>query len=38
MGEGQRERETEWEAGWRLRGVSREPDMAVELGSHEIMT
>ena len=38
-GEGQRERETqESEAGSRLRAVSTEPDVGLELMNHEIMT
>ena len=38
MGEGQRERETEYEAGSRLRAVSTEPDVGLELTDREIMT
>ena len=38
IGEGQRERETESEAGSRLWAVSTEPDAGLELKSHEIMT
>ena len=38
MGEGQRERETEFEAGSRLRAVSTEPDALLELTDRKIMT
>ena len=38
MGEGQRERETESEAGSRLPAVSTEPDAGLELTDHKIMT
>ena len=38
MGEGQREGDTESETGFRLRAVSTEPDMGLELMDHEIMT
>ena len=34
----ERERETESEAGSRLRAVSTEPDAGLELRDHEIMT
>ena len=36
--ERQREGDTEWEAGSRLRAVSTEPDMGLELTHREIMT
>ena len=38
VGEGQRERDTESDAGSRLRAVSRERDAVLELMNHEIMT
>ena len=38
MGEEQRERETESEAGSRFRAVSTEPDAGLEPTDHEIMT
>ena len=38
MGEGQRERETESETGFRLRAVSTEPNTGLELKDREIMT
>ena len=34
----EREGDTEWEAGSRLRAVSTEPDPGLELMDHEIMT
>ena len=37
-GEGQRERETESEAGFRPLAVSTGPDAGLELTSHEILT
>ena len=37
-GEGQRERDTESEAGSRLRAVSIEPDAGLELINREIVT
>ena len=37
-GGAERERETESEAGSRLRAVSTKPDMRLELMNHEIMT
>ena len=36
-GEGQREGDTESEAGSRLRAVSTEPDVGLELTDHEFM-
>ena len=36
--ERQRERETESRAGSRLRAISTEPNVGLELRSHEIMT
>ena len=38
VGEGQRETHTQSEAGSRLRAVSTEPDVGLELTNHEIMT
>ena len=38
VGEGQTERETESEAGSRLRAVSPEPDAGLELTDREIVT
>ena len=38
MGEGQREWETESEAGSRVRAISTEPDAGLEPTSHEIVT
>ena len=38
FGEGKRERETQSKAGSRLQAVSTEPDVGLELRSHEIMT
>ena len=38
MGEGQRERETESEAGSRLWAISTEPDAGLELTDREIVT
>ena len=38
MSGGGRERGTESEAGSRLRAVSTEPDVGLELTNHEIMT
>ena len=38
MGEGQREGDTESEAGFRLQAVSTEPDTRLELMDREIMT
>ena len=38
MGDGQRERETESEAGSRLWAVSTEPNAGLELANREIMT
>ena len=37
-GGAEREGDTESEAGFRLRGVSTEPDVGLELRNHEIMT
>ena len=37
-GEGQREGDTELEAGSRLQAVSIEPDVGLELTDHKIMT
>ena len=37
-GRTEREGDTEWEAGSRLRAVSTEPDAGLELTSHEFMT
>ena len=34
----EREGDTEWEAGSRLRAVSTEPEVGLELTYHEIMT
>ena len=38
VGEGQREGDTESEAGSRLRAVSKEPDTGLELMNREIVT
>ena len=38
MGKGQRERETEFEAGSRLQAVSTEPDAGLKLTDREIVT
>ena len=38
MGEGQRERETESEAGSRLWAINPEPDAGLKLTDHEIVT
>ena len=38
LGEGQREGDTESEAGSRVQAVSTEPDMGLKLMNHEIMT
>ena len=38
VGAGQRERETESEAGFRLRAASTEPDAGLELTNREIIT
>ena len=38
LGEGQREGDTESEAGSRLRAISTEPDLGLKLTNHEIMT
>ena len=37
-GKGQRERDTESETGFRLRAVSTELDVGLELTDHEVMT